>query len=127
MPSGMRSAVSAHRDRIRGKRRLGLVYRVVVAVLGLSVIVVGFVLLPLPGPGWLVIFLGLGILASEFAWAQRLLDYAKERVAQWTAWVRRQSALARAAMGAATLAVVAAVIYGYHLWRGLPDWLPGVG
>ena len=30
-----------------------------------------------PGPGWLVIFLGLGLLAAEFVWARRLMDRIK--------------------------------------------------
>lgn len=37
----------------------------------------GVVALVAPGPGWLIIFTGLGILASEFAWAARLLRQAK--------------------------------------------------
>ena len=30
-----------------------------------------------PGPGLLVIFLGLGLLAAEFVWARRLMDRLK--------------------------------------------------
>lgn len=48
-------------------------------VLGSVVLIVGVALLLLPGPGWLIIFLGLGILAAEFAWAQRLLHRARGR------------------------------------------------
>ncbi len=86
----------------------------------------GIALLPLPGPGWVIIFVGLGVLASEFEWASRLLDYTKERVGQWTDWVRKQPLIVRLAIGAATLAIVVAAIYGYHLWRGLPGWIPGI-
>jgi len=32
-----------------------------------------------PGPGWLVIFLGLTLLAAEFVWAKRLMDRMKEQ------------------------------------------------
>jgi hypothetical protein len=32
-----------------------------------------------PGPGWLTIILGLGLLAAEFVWALRLLDHMKEQ------------------------------------------------
>lgn len=124
--AGVRAAVSAQRERIRSRRRLGFAYRVGVAVLGTAIIIVGIILLPFPGPGWLVIFLGLGVLATEFAWASRLLDYAKKRVGQWTDWVGRQSPAVRAAMVVATLAIIAAAIYGYHLWRGLPGWIPGI-
>jgi len=37
----------------------------------------GLALVPLPGPGWLIVFLGLGIMATEFAWAERLLDFGR--------------------------------------------------
>jgi uncharacterized protein (TIGR02611 family) len=47
-------------------------------VAGFALLPVGVVMLPLPGPGWLVIFLALAILAGEFVWARRLMDYLKE-------------------------------------------------
>ena len=56
--------------------------RIVVLVLGLALVVGGIVLLVLPGPGLLVIIAGLAVLASEFAWAEFLLDKAKEQAAR---------------------------------------------
>lgn len=47
--------------------------RVVVIVVGFTVLVLGIVLIVLPGPAILVIPLGLAILATEFVWARRLL------------------------------------------------------
>jgi uncharacterized protein (TIGR02611 family) len=44
---------------------------------GFLLLAAGVVMLVLPGPGWLAIFGGLAMLASEFAWAQRLLDRLK--------------------------------------------------
>jgi hypothetical protein len=32
-----------------------------------------------PGPGWLVVFLGLTLLAAEFVWARRLMDHMKSQ------------------------------------------------
>jgi len=58
--------------------------RVAVAVIGLSVILFGAALLVLPGPGILVVFAGVSILALEFAWARRLVKQAKEKTAQMT-------------------------------------------
>jgi uncharacterized protein (TIGR02611 family) len=46
-------------------------------VVGFTVLLLGVILLVAPGPGWVVIFLGLGILAAEFVWARRLLDRMK--------------------------------------------------
>lgn len=54
-----------------------LVKRILVGVLGGLVTLIGVVALVAPGPGWLIIFTGLGILASEFAWAARVLTTAK--------------------------------------------------
>ena len=54
------------------------VRRILIAILGVSVILVGLALTVLPGPAFIVIPLGLGILATEFIWARRLLDRVKE-------------------------------------------------
>ena len=54
-----------------------MAWRIGVAILGGAITVVGAVFLITPGPGWLVIFAGLGILASEFAWAERALIKTK--------------------------------------------------
>ena len=51
--------------------------RVVVGVIGGTVVLIGIALLVLPGPAFIVIPLGLLILGSEFAWARRLLRRAK--------------------------------------------------
>jgi tellurite resistance protein TerC len=50
------------------------VRRVFRVVAGFTLLLVGVVMLVTPGPGWLVIFLGLGLLAAEFVWAKRLMD-----------------------------------------------------
>jgi len=51
--------------------------RIVVAVVGATVILIGVALLVLPGPGWVTIFAGVGLLATEFVWARRLLHRAR--------------------------------------------------
>lgn len=45
---------------------------------GFALLFVGTVLLVLPGPGWAMIFLGLVLLATEFAWAHHLLQRLKK-------------------------------------------------
>ncbi len=64
--------------------------RVVILILGSSVVLIGAVLLVLPGPGLLTIALGLALLALEFAWARRWLKRlrdsavtARHNVADW--------------------------------------------
>jgi uncharacterized protein (TIGR02611 family) len=56
--------------------------RVAVTIAGFGLLLAGIALLVLPGPGWLLIFLGLGVLATEYVWAQRLLKQAKRRAEQ---------------------------------------------
>jgi uncharacterized protein (TIGR02611 family) len=46
-------------------------------VAGFTLLLAGVVMIVTPGPGWLVIFLGLGLLAAEFAWARRLMERMK--------------------------------------------------
>lgn len=48
--------------------------RVLKIVFGFTLLLLGAVMVISPGPGWLTIVLGLGILAAEFVWARRLLD-----------------------------------------------------
>jgi tellurite resistance protein TerC len=51
--------------------------KVVVGVMGTTVMIAGIAMVVLPGPAFLVIPLGLAILASEFFWARRLLRKAQ--------------------------------------------------
>jgi uncharacterized protein (TIGR02611 family) len=55
--------------------------RIAVFVAGVVVLLAGVAMLVLPGPGLVVIVLGLAILATEFAWAERALDNAKAKAA----------------------------------------------
>lgn len=50
---------------------------------GFALLALGIVLLVGPGPGWLVILLGLGLLAVDFAWARRLLNRLKQEGARF--------------------------------------------
>ena len=53
--------------------------RIAVAVVGGVVVIAGIVLMPLPGPGMLIVLAGLAILATQFDWAQDMLDGARVR------------------------------------------------
>jgi hypothetical protein len=52
--------------------------RIVVAIVGMTVLLFGIALTVLPGPAFVVIPIGLAILATEFAWASRWLKYVQE-------------------------------------------------
>ncbi|MGH4001999.1 MAG: TIGR02611 family protein [Pseudonocardiaceae bacterium] len=107
-------------------RSLDLTYRVVVGILGTAVVVGGIVLIPLPGPGWLIVFAGLALLSTEFAWAERLLAFARGKVLGWTSWVGRQSILVRAAIGLGGVLIVAVALWVFVTVQGVPGWLPVV-
>lgn len=59
---------------------LAKIRRIVIAVVGFTVLFIGIALIVLPGPAFLIIPLGLGILATEFVWARRLLQKVKEKL-----------------------------------------------
>jgi uncharacterized protein (TIGR02611 family) len=56
--------------------------RVIVIVVGFTVLLLGIVMIVLPGPAFIVIPLGLGILATEFVWARRLLNKIKSKISR---------------------------------------------
>ena len=89
-----------------------LIWRIGVSLTGAVVIVVGIILLPLPGPGWLIIFTGLGILATEYPWARRLLVRARLLVGEWTRWAAGQTLFVRALLAFASLVFLVAVLVG---------------
>jgi uncharacterized protein (TIGR02611 family) len=67
--------------------------RIAVTVAGVAVMLVGLAGLVLPFlTGWLLIFVGLGILATEYVWAERLLKAAKRRAVQAKDAVMRKKA-----------------------------------
>ena len=58
-------------------RTVEQVRRVFLIIAGFTLLLAGGVMLVTPGPGRLVIFLGLGLLAAEFVWARRLMERVK--------------------------------------------------
>jgi uncharacterized protein (TIGR02611 family) len=53
--------------------------RFVKIAFGFALVILGVVMILTPGPGWLTIVFGLGVLAAEFVWAKNLLDRLKEQ------------------------------------------------
>ena len=99
-------------------------YRVVVGIIGALIVVVGIITIPLPGPGWLTVIAGLFVLATEFTWAERLLEFTKKHVKRWTDWVTAQAVWVRVLLALATAAFVyGVVVVTLHL-TGVPSWVP---
>ena len=120
-----RVAESRWRRRIAARRSLETPYRVGVGLVGGLVVAFGIVTIPLPGPGWLTVIAGLFVLATEFAWAERLLEFTRRHVETWTAWLGRQPVVVRLAVAALTAAFVYGVLVVTLHVTGVPDWAPG--
>lgn len=57
-------------------------WRATVSLVGFGLLVLGAIMMVTPGPGLIVIIAGLAVLATQYAWAERALDAAKERAAR---------------------------------------------
>ncbi len=106
-----REQLSSIRQRIRSTRTGRLTLQVVIALLGALVVAIGVVLIPFPGPGWLIVLAGLAIWAIEFVWAQRLLHFTRSQLEMWWRWLRRQNLLVRTLAGLVGLIFVVTVVW----------------
>jgi uncharacterized protein (TIGR02611 family) len=116
-PEGERALGSRAPEFVKARRALHLSWQVGVFVVGLAVVAGGVVMLPLPGPGWLVIFAGMAIWATEFVWAQLVLRWTKRKVTEAAQraldpTVRRRN-LILTAVGVA----ITAVLVGVYMWK----------
>ena len=66
------------RNSVRTNRALDATWRGIILVVGLTMVGLGLFFLLFPGPGWAVIIIGLIVLATEYAWAQRILNPVRE-------------------------------------------------
>jgi len=120
----VRSRYAAFRARIRSRPGLHLTWRIMIAVVGSLILAAGMLGLIAPIlPGWALIFIGLGILATEFAWARRLLRRAQRmyeyaRVRALDPSVRRRNQIVGAAL--AVLLVLGTSLYLLRYGFALP-------
>ena len=120
-----RVAESRWRRRLAARRSIDHGYRVGVGAVGGLVVAVGLATIPLPGPGWLTVIAGLFVLATEFTWAERLLDFTKRHVRRWTDWLGRQRMWVRMVLSLATAGFVYGVLVVTLHLVGVPGWVPG--
>ncbi len=102
---------------VRARRMLHLSWQVGVFVVGLAVVVVGVIMLPLPGPGWLVIFAGMAIWATEFVWAQLVLRWTKRKVTEATQRALDPKVRRRNIILTTVGLLVIAVLAGVYVWK----------
>ena len=97
-------------------------YRVGVGLAGTLVLAAGVVLIPYPGPGWLIVFAGLAILATEFRWAKRLLGFLRHRYQTWRAWLGRRHWSIRLLALVFTAAIVLATLWVLGAFSLVGGW-----
>lgn len=95
----IREPLGGFRQRVRSTRTGRVALKIVVGLIGLVVVLIGIVLIPFPGPGWLIVLAGLAIWALEFTWAQRLLRFTRARLESWWHWLGRQNIAVRGLAG----------------------------
>ena len=96
--------------------------RLVLEVVGWTLVVTGIAALFLPGPGLLLLFFGLAVLAEQYEWAERRLEPVKVLAFKAAAdGVQTWPRIIASCAGALTLAVVG-VVWGLH--PSAPGWWP---
>ncbi|MFF5446748.1 TIGR02611 family protein [Streptomyces sp. NPDC012888] len=104
-------------DFIKARRTLHLSWQVGVFVVGLAVVGTGIVLLPLPGPGWVIIFAGMAIWATEFVWAQLVLRWTKRKVTEAAKKALDPKVRRRNIILTTAGLVIAGTLLGFYLWK----------
>lgn len=110
---------------IRQNKHMDRTYRVGVAVVGTVMILIGAVMVPLPTPGfgWVMIFLGLGVLSTEFAWAHRVTHFVRRCYDAVAHWFARQSWASKTGMIGATVVIVLAGTWAIGLVGIVAGWV----
>ncbi|MFF3502630.1 TIGR02611 family protein [Streptomyces sp. NPDC003247] len=102
---------------VKARRVLHLSWQVGIFVVGLAVVVAGIIMLPLPGPGWIVIFGGMAIWATEFVWAQLVLRWTKRKVTEAAQRALDPKVRRRNIILTSIGLLIIAVIVGIYLWK----------
>ncbi|MFE4332433.1 TIGR02611 family protein [Streptomyces sp. NPDC056831] len=102
---------------IKASRALHMSWQVGVFVVGFAVVVAGIIMLPLPGPGWLVIFGGMAIWATEFVWAQLVLRWTRRKVTEAAQRALDPKVRRRNIILTVIGLVIIAVLVGIYVWK----------
>ena len=98
------------------------VKRYLVGALGFLVVAVGVVLMPLPGPGVLIVLAGVVILATQFEWAERRVDQVKDAALRGAAdSVKSWPRIVLSVIGVIWL-IGFGILWGLH--PAAPSWWP---
>lgn len=98
------------------------VNRILIGFVGWAVLLLGVVMIPYPGPGWIVVFIGLSILAREFHWARRLNDRARHKYESWKSWLGIQPSYIKALFFALTTMTVIVTVWLLNGYGMMNEW-----
>ncbi|HIW95862.1 MAG TPA: TIGR02611 family protein [Candidatus Corynebacterium gallistercoris] len=121
--SKMGQAVQERMEKIRAnhaslkKKKHGWLVRPLTLTGGWLVVLVGLVTIPFPGPGWLTVFIGVGILSLELEWPHRLLGFGIRQYDKFDAWWMRQGFAMRMVL-TGLLLVLIWVVFALLFWVG---------
>ncbi|MCA1194392.1 MULTISPECIES: TIGR02611 family protein [unclassified Saccharopolyspora] len=107
----LRDRYRGQRERARRNRAADVAWRTGVGIAGSAVLVAGIVMIPYPGPGWVVAFAGLAVLGTEFEPARRALAFLRRGYDRWDAWQRGRHPAVRLLLLAGTGAVVLGTVW----------------
>lgn len=138
-PPSISTRLRRFRERIRQHRSLDTAWRVMVFATGCTLMAAGLLMFVLPGPGWATLILGLVVLASEFTWANRVLDPVKEAAMKAKSAAmdprRRRRNLTLSAIAGVLIGIAVVwylLVYGttlnpiVNLSAGVVDWVLGL-
>lgn len=116
--------IHMHHYRLKQKRH-GWLVRPLTLLAGWLVVLVGIITIPFPGPGWLTVFVGTGVLSLELAWPNRLLGWSIQKYDLFEEWWSRQSRGVKCLGVLLMLLLIWAVfaLIAWFMWtHGLLDW-----
>lgn len=122
--------IDPHEDPVRWRRAVrsnpvvGPLYRVIIGLLGLLLIIAGAPMVPLVGPGWAVIFIGLFLWSTEFIWARRVTQFVKAEVKAFEQYAMALPWKAKLPMLMLSAAFGWLCFYVALLLTGVPGWVP---
>ncbi|MGH3321399.1 MAG: TIGR02611 family protein [Streptosporangiaceae bacterium] len=124
-PSGLRARLYRARERVRARPLLNTAWRAAVFTVGWLIVLGGIFMLVFPGPGWVTIFIGFAILATEFVWARKALHKAKSVAAEASRRALDPRTRRRNQIIAGAVTALVIVGCGLYVWRyGLPFAAP---
>jgi uncharacterized protein (TIGR02611 family) len=115
-PPPRRRFIDGVKERRERHRERSKVVRAAVVLAGFVVVLVGLAMIPLPGPGLLVIAAGLAVLALEFVWAERVLERTIDQMSDATDRVKRAGRAQQVILGLLSVLAAAAVVTAMYAW-----------